>query len=113
MNVIDTQTGSLPETKLKDPALNEPRLHNDEAIKQLRVLFHDVRSPLTSILLWAQSLQIEAEFDAELGRNEKTDDLESSSKRMNEGALAIERNVLVQEKCIKDLENLIYKLVSR
>lgn len=112
MNAIDTQIGSVPEQSLP----------KDEAIKQLRVLFHDVRSPLTSILLWAQSLQIEAEFDNEPGLADQSSESGDQSKaseratglnRMNEGALAIERNALIQEKCIKDLETLIYKLVSR
>ncbi len=109
MNAIDTQIGSVPEQSLP----------KDEAIKQLRVLFHDVRSPLTSILLWAQSLQIEAEFDNEPGVADQSGDQSQESERatglnrMNEGALAIERNALIQEKCIKDLETLIYKLVSR
>ena len=80
MNATDSPTGSAPE----------------ESLKQLRVLLHDVRSPLTSVLLWAQTLQID----------------ECDPVRVKEGAFAIERSALKQEKCIKDLEAFIYKLVS-
>ncbi len=104
MNVTDTPTGSSPE--------NEN--NSQESIRQLRTLFHDIRSPLTSILLWAQSLQIEADFDAGTEAEQEESNGEGpSAKRISEGAQAIERNALIQEKCIKDLETLIYKLVSR